>query len=159
MMHFFKYVAYAYLALCAQAVFFKGTRPDLVLVLVCMYAPRYGQVKGTAYGALTGLIIDAVSGFALGPNLLSKAAAGFWVSAISAKIFHWNILVNTLVVTAFSFIDIVLVKFCLETFADISFESRPWGIAVAQIIMTVVAALLMYVLWNPAKDGRENSAG
>ncbi|NOZ69491.1 MAG: hypothetical protein GXP46_09695 [Deferribacteres bacterium] len=63
MKKFLLYLAVAYLAVSVQAVFFKGIKPDFVLVLVCFYSLKYGGLKGVTYGALTGLLIDTVNGF------------------------------------------------------------------------------------------------
>ena len=58
MKKFLLYLVFAYLALSVQAIFFKGIKPDLILVLVCFYALGHDHLKGVAYGALTGLLID-----------------------------------------------------------------------------------------------------
>lgn len=146
------YLLIALLAISIQATLFKGTRPDFVLILVFFYSLRYGQIKGMAYGALTGLLIDSASGFILGPNIISKSLIGFLVSSIRQKLFQWNIIISTAVIVAFSSVDIFLIFICFETFADMSFVNRPLGISIMQVVYTAGSGLLLYPLLNPEKD-------
>lgn len=155
MKSFLLYLFFAYIALSAQSIFFSGIKPDLVLVLVCFYSLNHGQRNGAAYGALTGMIIDGASGFVLGPNIMSKSLAGFFVSAISSKVFQWNMFVNTLIIAVFSVIDVFLVHICLETFSDISFVNRSWNIPLIQIVLTVIAAMIMYIVLKPVNGRKE----
>ena len=154
---FFKYLFFVYLAMAVQAIFFKGTKPDFILIIVCFYALRYGQVKGAVFGAVTGLLLDTVSGFVLGPNIISKSIAGLVVSAVRSRVFQWNLLVNTLVVAVLSVTDIFLVYICLETFSKVSFIDRSWGISAVQIIYTTISALILYAVFNPMKDNKEHA--
>ncbi len=154
---FSEYLLFAYLALAAQAIFFKGTKPDFILIIVCFYALRHGQVKGVVYGAVTGLLLDTVSGVVLGPNIISKSIAGLLISTIRSRVFQWNLLVNTLVVALLSVADIFLVYICLETFSEVSFVNRSWGISGVQIIYTTISAVILYAVFNPMKDNKEHT--
>ncbi len=145
---FLLYIFFAYLTLTVQAIFFKGTKPDVVLVLVCFYSFKYGQAKGTTYGALAGLLIDTASGFIIGPNIISKALAGLIIAKLKENIFQWNITVNTVVITILSIMDTFIVYICFETFSKMSFHNRPWGIPVMGVIYTIIAALVLYPLFN-----------
>jgi rod shape-determining protein MreD len=149
---FLLYIFFAYLALTLQAIFFKGVKPDLVLVLVCFYSYKYGQARGTTYGVLAGLLMDTASGFIIGPNIISKSLSGFLISALRENIFQWNITVNTIVITILSVMDIFIVYICFETFSKMSFHNRPWGISVMGVIYTIIAALVLYPLFNREKD-------
>ena len=155
---FLIYLFFAYLALTFQAVFFKGIKPDIVLVLVCSYSLRYGQIKGVAYGGLTGLLLDTASGFVLGPNIISKSITGFLVSAIRSRVFQWNIFANTAVIAFFSVIDIFIVYICLEVFSNVSFINRSWGIPVMQVFYTIMAALALYAVVRPMRDVGDSTA-
>lgn len=146
------YLLIALLAISIQATLFKGTRPDFVLILVFFYSLRYGQIKGMAYGALTGLLIDSASGFILGPNIISKSLIGFLVSSIRQKLFQWNIIISTAVIVALSSVDIFLISICLETFADMSFVNRLLGISIMQVVYTTGSGLILYPLLNPEED-------
>ncbi len=148
------YLFIALLSISVQATLFKGTRPDFVLVLVCFYSLKHGQIKGTTYGALTGLLIDSASGFILGPNILTKSLTGFFMNSIRQKLFQWNVFISTAVIGIFSFIDIFLVYICLETFADISFVNRPVGLSIMQVIYTTGVGLILYPVLNPEKDNK-----
>ncbi|MBI4681901.1 MAG: rod shape-determining protein MreD [Nitrospirae bacterium] len=149
---FLIYIFFAYLTLSLQTVFFRGIKPDFMLVLVCFYSFKYGQARGMTYGALAGLLIDTASGFIIGPNIISKSLAGFLTAMLKENIFQWNITVNTIVITILSIMDIFIVYICFETFSKMSFHNRPWGISVMEIIYTVVAALILYPVFSKDKD-------
>ena len=151
MKNFLIYLALAYIAMTIQAVIFKGIKPDFVLLIVCFYSLRYGHVKGSIYGALTGFLIDTASGFILGPNIISKAFAGFFVRSVRETVYQWNILVNTLTIIFLSVANVFLVYICLETFSKISFVNRSWNISVIEIMYTILASLPLYVLFKPDK--------
>lgn len=145
----------ALIAISVQAsLFFTITKPDIVVVLVCFYSLKHGQVKGMAYGALTGLLIDSASGFIIGPNILSKAITGFLMSSIRSKFFQWNVFINTLLIGLFSFADIFLVYTCLETFAGMSFINRSFDTSVIQVAYTTCAGLILYPFFNPDIDSK-----
>lgn len=152
MKQFLVYFVLANLALTVQSIFFKGTKPDFVLVLICSYALRFGQFRGMTYGAVTGLLLDTLSGFIIGPNIISKSLAGFLIGTIRENLFKWNLIANTLVVAIFSVIDILLVYICLETFSNISFANRSWEISTMQIIYTIIASMILYPVLNTEKD-------
>lgn len=141
---FLLYVFIALLAISIQATLFKGTKPDLILILVYSYSLRYGQIKGMTYGALTGLMIDFTSGFILGPNIISKAFIGYLTSSVRQKLFQWNIIINTVMIAVSSVFDIVLVYVNLETFADISFVNRPLEPLIMQVVSTAVIGMILY---------------
>lgn len=155
MMAFILYILFALLAISVQATLLhKITRPDLIIILVCFYSVKHGQIKGLAYGALTGLLIDAASGFILGPNILSKALTGFFASFLRQKLFQWNALICAAMIGIFSFADILLVYLCLNTFADISFINRPVQSLLMQVVYTTLAGLVLYPLLNPERESR-----
>ncbi len=116
MKKFLLYLLFTYIALSVQAIFFKGIKPDFVLVLVCFYSLKYGHAKGVAYGALSGLIIDVATGFIIGPNIVSKSVAAFLIGSVREKLFNWNIVTNTLLIAILSITDILIVYICHKTF-------------------------------------------
>ena len=152
MKKFLLYLVLAYLALSAQAIFFKGVKPDFILILVCFYAVRHGHLKGVAYGALTGLLIDTAGGFILGPHIVSKSLAAFLIRSVRENIFQWNIFISTLLIAILSIVDILIVYLCIEMFSAVSLDNMPWKIFGMQIIYTVSASLIMYVLLKSEKD-------
>jgi rod shape-determining protein MreD len=151
---FLFYLLLALIALSLQATLFKGIKPDLVLILVCFYSLRYGEIKGMTYGALTGVLIDSASGFILGPNIISKSLAGFLMKSIRQKLFHWNVIISTVIIIILSVIDIFLVYISLETFSKVSFVNRSLRILIMQVIYTAVLALILYPVLNPEKDNK-----
>ncbi len=135
-----------------QAVFFHGARPDIVMVLVCIYTLKYGQVRGVALGAIAGLLIDTANGFILGPNILSKAMVAFLTGTIKDNLFQWNAYINALVVTILSVVDIFLIFISLEIFSKASFLNRSWESSVIQVIYTLLASIVLYpLLIRPGK--------
>lgn len=146
------YFFIAILALSVQAVLFKGTKPDFVFILVFSYSLRYGQLKGMAYGALTGLMIDFASGFILGPNIITKAFTGYIVASVRQKVFQWNVIINTVVIVVFSIIDIFLLYICIETFTNISFVNMSLKTSIIQVIYTTLISLLFYPVLNPERE-------
>jgi len=148
---FLLYIFFAYVTLTVQAIFFKSIKPDFVLVLVCFYSFRYGQAKGTAYGAAAGLLMDAASGFIIGPNIISKALSGFLTAVLRENIFQWNATVNTIVIAILSVTDIFIVYVCYETFSRMSFHNRPWGIPIMGVMYTVISALVLYPVFKRNK--------
>lgn len=146
------YVLLAFLLLSVQATVFSGVKPDFILVLVCFYSLRHGQMKGMIYGAFTGFLIDSASGVILGPNMFSKFLIGFMISSIRQKLFQWNIIVSASIIAIFSLMDMVLVYLFLETFAGISFAEMPFRILILQTVHTVIASLILYVFFDFEKD-------
>lgn len=141
---FLFYFFIALFALSVQAALFKGIKPDSILVLVYFYSLRYGQIKGMTYGALTGLLVDFASGLILGPNIISKAFVGYFITSIRRRLFQWNVVINTGMVAIFSLLDILIVYVCLETFANISFVNRPLWTLIIQVVYTAVISLVLY---------------
>ena len=146
------YLLFAYLVLSVQAIFFNQIKPDLIIVLICSYSLKYGQVRGMTYGALSGLLIDTVCGFILGPHTLSKAITGFLIGTVKDHLFHWNIYINTLVVAVCSVFNVLCVYLIFETFSSVSFANRPLEISVMEIIYTLIASLVFYPVLGPVHD-------
>ena len=146
------YLFFAYVALAIQSLFFRGIKPDLALILVCIYALKYGQVRGAVYGAVTGLLIDTAGGLIIGPNIISKSVIAFLISSLKNNLYQWNIYINTLMIAVLSVVDIFLVYSCYEFFSKVSFAERPWMVPITQIFYTAVASVLLYSLLKPEKD-------
>jgi len=152
MMVFIKYLLLALVGMSLQSVLFRTVKPDIIIILVCFYSLRYGQFRGVVYGALTGLMLDSASGIIIGPNILSKISAVFFVGFIRRKVFFWGPAFNILMVLAVSLLDIMLVRICLETFTAISYSSRLPVITIMQVVLTTVFSLIMYPFFNTERD-------
>lgn len=75
-------VAYLIPLLFVQVVFvpfisIETIVPDLVLILVVHTSVKHGQIPGTLFGFMAGLIFDLVTGNMLASSALAKALAGF----------------------------------------------------------------------------------
>ena len=135
-----------------QSVFFHGARPDIVMVLICIYTLNYGLGKGVALGAIAGLLIDTANGAMLGPNILSKAMLAFLTGAIKDNLYQWNAFINALVVAVLSIVDIFLIFVSLEVFSKASFFNRSWESSIMQVIYTLIASIVLYpLLTGPGK--------
>lgn len=55
----------------------QSSVPDLVTLLVIVFAIRFGQVNGMLFGFGTGLFFDLVSGGMIGSSMFAKTVAGF----------------------------------------------------------------------------------
>lgn len=150
------YVFLLYIALAAQAVFFTGIKPDFVLIIVCFYSLKYGRTKGVFYGAFAGLLIDTANGFIVGPHLLSKSLAGFFLKTIRENLFQWNVYINTVVTVLFSFLNILVVFLCLDFFSKVSLANRTIGTSALEILYTVVFSLVLYPLFRPEVEVKES---
>ena len=150
------YIFLLYVALAAQAIFFTGIKPDLILIIVCYYALKYGRTKGVCYGAFAGLLIDTVNGFILGPHMLSKLLAGFFLTTVRENLFQWNIYINTVAMVVFSFINIVIVYMCLDFFSKISLVNRTIGTSAMEILYTVLFSLVLYPFFKPEIGATEH---
>ncbi len=146
------YVLFTYLALAAQAIFFKGIKPDFVLILICFYSLKYGQIKGLTYGALSGLLMDSVCGFILGPHIISKSVSGFLMGTVKEQLFQWNVYISTLFVAVFSVVNIILIYLILETFSTVSLVNMPLETSFWEFIYTIIAAIMLYPVLRSGKD-------
>jgi rod shape-determining protein MreD len=150
------YILLLYIALAAQAILFSGIKPDFVLIFVCYYSLKYGRTKGVCYGAFAGLLIDTVNGFILGPHMLSKSLAGFFLKTIRENLFQWNIYINTIALVLFSFINILIVYICLDFFSNVSLVNRSIGTSALEILYTVVVSLVLYPVFKPELEVTEH---
>lgn len=154
MMPFIHYFTLSVIGMSLQSLLFTGVKPDIVIILVCFYTLRYGQFRGVVFAGTAGIVLDSASGFILGPNIVSKATSAFLVGVVRRKIFFWNRVINSLVVTVVTLLDILLVRICLEVFTDISYSNRMNTMSVIQIVLTIVMSLIIYPLFDPEKYER-----
>lgn len=151
------YIILLYIALAAQAVFFTGIKPDLVLIIVCYYSLKYGRTKGVCYGVFAGLLIDTVNGVLLGPHMLSKSLAGFFLKTVRENLFQWNIYINTVAIAIFSLFNILIVYICLDFFSRVSLANRTVGTSAVEVLYTVLGALVLYPLFKPEVEVTERA--
>ena len=87
---------YIWLLLLVTALFLQsrvsifGVRPELLSALVFIYGMRTrDDLKATLFGAFAGIVEDSLSNF-WGPNILSKALAGYLSANILGGFFVWS---------------------------------------------------------------------
>ncbi len=146
---FLVYLSAVLLLVAVQSVFFPGVRPDLVLVIVCLYSLKYGTVKGVPFGAAAGFVLDSASGFIIGPNVISKILAVFLINYIRRKFFTWNSILCAVVILGITLVDLLWVYFFMRTFSRL----LPMGLisdtAMIQAAYTSAAAFLLYHVVRP----------
>jgi rod shape-determining protein MreD len=155
MTSFLLYILIAFAAVSVQATFFTGIRPDLVLVITCFYALRAGRGKGLVYGALAGVLVDAVNGLILGPHMLGKSLAAYYVRTMRNNMFQWNGFINLVSIILFSSMNVLVVWLCFSIFTDISFVNRSIWYSVKEVIFTVFVSILLYPVFRPHEDVSE----
>jgi rod shape-determining protein MreD len=149
------YLVIAAVAVAVQATFFTGIRPDLVLVITCFYSLRAGRGKGLLFGAVAGGLVDAVNGIILGPHMLGKSLAAYYIRTIRKNIFQWSGFINTVSIILFSSLNILVIGLCFSIFTDMSFANRSIWYSVKEVIFTVIASVLLYPVFRPGSDGSE----
>lgn len=55
----------------------NGIIPNLIVILICFYTLKFGQIYGTLLGFVIGLIFDLISGGLLGAFMLTFTITGF----------------------------------------------------------------------------------
>ncbi len=143
------YVLAAIVLIAIQAVLFQSIKPDLILVLVCLFGLKYGPVKGMAFGAAAGLLLDASSGFIIGPNIISKSAAGALLYFIRPKFYSWNSILCMFVIMGIMVFDLLLVYYYMKTFSSISPAELALKPVLLQAVYTSAASLLLYHIIRP----------
>jgi rod shape-determining protein MreD len=145
------YVPAAIVLIAIQAVLFKGIKPDLILVLVCIFGLKYGPVKGMAFGAFAGFLLDAASGFMIGPNIIAKSSAGALLYFIRQKFYSWNSILCALVIMGIMIFDLLLVYSYIKTFSSITPAELHLKPVLLQAVYTSAASLLFYQVIRPER--------
>jgi rod shape-determining protein MreD len=145
---FLLYFTIASFIVPVQAVFLKGLKPDLMLILVFFYSLRYGHIRGMLFGIVIGFILDIMSGYIIGANVMSKAVVGYFTSSIRQQIFQWNLVTYLIVFAFFSALDAFLVYINLQLFTDIAFENMSLQILIFQILLTIAVSIFVYPFFS-----------
>ncbi|MEG8947555.1 rod shape-determining protein MreD [Rosettibacter firmus] len=84
--------------------------PNIIVILICFYTLKYGQIYGTLLGFVIGLIFDLISGGLLGAFMLTFTIAGF-----SAGYFYNENKVD-IYTTSYAFIIVVFLCSTINSF-------------------------------------------
>lgn len=87
------------------SVTFINVKLNLTVILVCYVGMKNGELKGMLFGTLVGIIEDSLSGFFLGPNILSKGLIGYLSFSLYRKLFIWTPLLGVINIFSLTFID------------------------------------------------------
>lgn len=119
-------------------------KPDLVLVLVILYALLNGVRGGLAAGAIMGLLLDLLRGRVFGMNLLALALTAGAAGWLENKIFKENLLVPVVVVFIASLLH-GLLMLCLGYMAGLSNPLKTGvQIAVFEALFNIFLVPLVY---------------
>ncbi|NIW78920.1 MAG: rod shape-determining protein MreD [Calditrichae bacterium] len=102
-----RYILVFALALLLQATFIKfieilNWSPDLILIVLVMFALQFGQSVGTTAGFLIGVLGDLISGGLLGLGALSKTITGFIAGGIGRFFQERSQFIFTLFIAGFT---------------------------------------------------------
>lgn len=113
------------------------------------------EFKATFFGVAVGLIEDCMTGFMIGPNILSKGLAGFISSFVFRDIFFlWESSLGGIVLCLLTMADGVLVVGTRLLFSNAAIGVRAAGeLIIIQAIMNIPIGLLV----NPGQ--KEASTG
>ncbi len=82
----------------------NGITPNLVVILICFFTLKYGQIFGTLLGFILGLLLDLISG-----GLLGAFALTFTITGFSAGYFFNK---NKIDINTSTYIFIIIVILC-----------------------------------------------
>lgn len=143
------YIILAFGVLSFEAVFAPSLSPDIILVLVCFYSLRYGRLRGVAYASICGLILDGIQGILIGPNILSKSIAAYYIRTVRENVIQWSVFIHLIIMTLLSIVNIIIVRFSLEYFSGLSSSYNAMSISVKETILTVITSLILYPVLRP----------
>ncbi len=99
-------------------------RLNLTILPVYFISLKRGTTEGTAFGALTGLLEDILSGGIIGPSLLSKGLSGMIISYIPGVFYYWRPMIGLVSMVLITVFDDIVVYICLSLFAG---QPVPFG--------------------------------
>lgn len=142
------WIILAYLALAFQTTLFSGSKPDLVLLLVCFYALSHDLTSTIILSSLAGLLTDVASGFIIGPSIISKSLIGYLVIQAKQSIVGWEIIKNTMLILIASILDFFIIEFCLATFSRYYYNEKTGLTFMVDSFYTVLAGIALYYFVN-----------
>ena len=97
-----------------QSMFFNSFRlgpaiPDLMLIIIIVFALHAQAKKGAVYGFLCGLVEDLYIGSFIGINALSKAITAYIIGSFQTSLFKENLMVGVFGIVAGTLINSFLV--------------------------------------------------
>lgn len=77
-------------------IMIAGVKPDLILIIVILYAIFYGPREGAVVGLFLGLLEDLFLAKYVGINALTKFFIGLIIGSLEKRIYKENFLVPTI---------------------------------------------------------------
>ena len=144
MIKFVLWTLLAFLAIAFESTLFTGSRPDLLLILVCFYALKHDLMQSLLFGAVSGLLFDAANGFIIGSAVISKVLTGFVVVSVKKIIFGWGRIVHSFIIFLSAVMDYLIFFICLNTFNPIPSYSRSLESIILDIAYTTLFGLILF---------------
>jgi rod shape-determining protein MreD len=148
MIAFIIWTLLSFSSVALQSTLFFGPKPDIVLVVVCLYALRNNVLSSTLFGAVSGLIVDVSHGFLIGPGIVSKFLSGYVVSSVRQRFFGWGFILNTLVIIFMTFVDHFVMFISVITFIHVPLNVRTIESLLSDTLFTALVSLFFYPLMN-----------
>lgn len=99
-----------------------GVKPDLVLVVIILYAIMNGSKEGALAGIIGGIIQDLAFGQYLGMNILTKVITGYLCGLLERRIYKENLLIPMIVILIGTLLNEFML-FLFRLMVDISTSS------------------------------------
>jgi rod shape-determining protein MreD len=90
---------------------------NLTILPVFYLGFKKGDLSGFSSGIGTGLIEDILSGYLIGPSILSKGLIGLFASLLNEKFFVWTYTMGILSVFFITIIDEIIIYLSLSIFS------------------------------------------
>lgn len=110
-----------------------GIKPDLLILVLCMYAFKTEVIPGLAIGFLLGLTQDFYSPEILGQNALAKTITGFFAGLFNQKVMR---------IDPFFQLTVILLAFVLHDLIHIGVQMFKMGISMQQLGIEMVTSTL-----------------
>ncbi|HAW60303.1 MAG TPA: rod shape-determining protein MreD [Actinobacteria bacterium] len=124
-----------------------GAQPDLILVVVAVYAFIHGSAGGSIGGFFGGLLQDMVLIRNMGFNALCKTIVGYLAGLVERTVFAESILLPMVAIFIASLIhETIYLSFSIFLGEAISLDLSLWRIVIPSAIYNAILALLIYPL-------------
>lgn len=134
--YFILLVAATLLQVVALPILSSQVRPDLVLLVVVMWALVGGPVQGGIIGVLGGLVVDLFSGRFVGMGILTKAVIGILVGWLEPRFFKDNVIVPVSFAVGATLGEQLLYWLLLSAFG--------WGLPFDHVLFRIIVPTVLF---------------
>jgi rod shape-determining protein MreD len=94
-----------------------GARLNITVLFAYYVGLRHGALRGTAFGAVLGLLADSIAGNILGPNMLAMGTVGYLAPFFTRGVFTWTPFLGFLAVLVLTVIGGIISFASMTVFA------------------------------------------